>query len=98
METVDAFLHSRVSLHRNLAFGPAMATGQASFLDHEETVRAVAGQLVDQAEFPVEIALHGFARIVGTLVGATITVDGGRGLTLRPAFQRQSGIAPGVYQ
>ena len=73
-----------------------MATWQASFLDHEKTVRAVTGQLVDQAELPVEIALHRFARIVGTLVGATITVDRGRGQTLRPAFQRQSRIAPAL--
>lgn len=47
--------------------------------DHIETVGAVAGQLVDQAEFPIQIGLHGFLGIVGAFVRATVAVDARRG-------------------
>ena len=35
----------------------------------------ITGQLVDQAEFPIQISLHGFPGVVGAFVRAAIAVD-----------------------
>src|SRR3954468_14059245 len=42
--------------------------------DHEEAVRRVAPELLDQPVFPVEIGLHRFAVDIGALIGPAVAM------------------------
>lgn len=46
----------------------------AAVSDDEEAVRAVAAKLLDQAELPIEIGLHGFLGGFSALIGTPVTV------------------------
>ena len=64
--------------------------------DHEEAVGSVATELLHQAELPVQVALHRFARIVGTFVGAAVAVDARRRQQAFAVFRRQARGDPGA--
>jgi hypothetical protein len=53
-----------------------------------EVVRAVAPQLRDEAELPVQVGLHRFARGVGAFVGPAVAVDARAQQPLPRRFQR----------
>src|SRR5262245_23468288 len=44
--------------------------------NHEEAVSAVALELLDEAEFPIEIGLHLCFRRIGALIGPAIAMRG----------------------
>ena len=61
--------------------------------DHIETVSVVAGQLLDQAEFPIQVGLHGFLGVVGAFVWAAGTLAGASVNCARRTHQ-----APGIWR
>src|SRR5215813_151608 len=54
----------------------AISTGVRVRSNHEEAVRAVAPQLLDKAEFPIEIGLHLCFQHAGALIGPAIAMRG----------------------
>src|SRR5215510_14792677 len=54
----------------------AISAGVRVRSNHEEAVGAVAPQLLDKAEFPIEIGLHLCFRRVGALIGPAIAMRG----------------------
>ena len=62
---------------------------------HPKRMRAVAPELRDETELPVEVGLHRRAWRVGAFVGAAVAVDARAQQAFLAAFQGLAGGAPG---
>ena len=59
-------------------------------------VRAIAPELLDQPEFPIQVTLHGLTWVVRALVGTAVTVDALTDHARLGVFHGTSGGLPGL--